>query len=245
MKRCTKCNQVYADDNLNFCLTDGAPLLVSYDSESTLVLSQPSFNTPSPISLPSQPQPPSRQGVSPLFAYLAVGLLALVIGGSLVFWLKSDSNTLPVTKNEGANTSSNKEQDLLRQQKEALQDEQASLEKERQRLADERDKLEAQKNKPVETTTYTSVDHPTARINFRSGSVQETISGVVATKRSYVLRAKSGQYLSASVNSSNGCVVFKGGSTSTSYTTTQGDNQLSLVNTCGGQASFSLTVYIR
>lgn len=245
MKRCTKCNQVYADDNLNFCLTDGASLLATYDSEPTLVLSQPSFNTPPPIGLPVQPQRPSRQGVSPIFAYLAVGLLALVVGGALVLWLKSDSSTLPIAKNEAANTSSNKEQDLLSQQKANLQDEQEALEKEKQKLEDERKKLEAQKTKPVETATHTSVDQPTARINFRPGSVQETISGVVATKRNYVLRATSGQYLSASVNSGNGCVVFSGGSTSTSYTTTKGDNRLSLVNTCSGQASFKLTVYIR
>lgn len=243
MKRCPKCNQVYADD-LSFCLTDGASLLATSDSEPTLVLSPPSF-TPSAISLPSQPQHPSRQGVSPMFAYLAIGLLALVVGGALVLWLKSDSNTSPIAKNEVTNTSSNKEQDLLSQQKANLQAEQVLLEKERQRLADERKKLEAQKTKPVETATYTAADQSTARINFHRGSAQETISGVVATERSYVLRAKSGQYLSASVNSGNGCVVFSGGSASTSYTTTKGDNRLSLVNTCGGQASFSLTVYIR
>lgn len=245
MKRCPTCNQVYADDSMSFCLTDGVSLLATYDSEPTLVLSPPSFNTPSAIGSPSQTQQPSRQGGIPMFAYLAVGLLALVIGVALVLWLKSDSSTLPIAKNEVANTSSTKEQDLLSQQKADLQNEQAALEKEKQRLADERKKLEAQKTKPVETVTYPSAVQPTERINFHRGSVQETISGVVANERSYVLRARSGQYLSASVNSSNGCVVFSGGSTSTTYTTIKGDNRLSLVNTCGGQASFSLTVYIR
>jgi hypothetical protein len=114
MKRCPKCNQVYADDNLNFCLTDGASLLATSDSEPTLVMSPPSFNTPSAIGSPSHPQQPSRQGVSPLFAYAAVGLLALLIGGGIVIWLKSDTtssssvanqNTMPSTVNSTSQNS--------------------------------------------------------------------------------------------------------------------------------------------
>lgn len=91
MKQCPKCNQVYADDNLNFCLTDGASLLATDDSEPTLVLFSPSLNTPSTISSPSQPRQPARQGVSPLFAYAAVGLLSLFIGGGIMMWFKSDA----------------------------------------------------------------------------------------------------------------------------------------------------------
>jgi len=105
MKRCPKCNQIYADDNLNFCLTDGASLLATYDSEPTLVLSPPSLNTPSTISSPSQPQQPLRQGVSPLFAYVAVGLLALLIGGRIVIWLKSDTKTSSSVTNQNTTPS--------------------------------------------------------------------------------------------------------------------------------------------
>ncbi len=100
MKQCSKCNQVYADDSLNFCLSDGAVLLPPYDSEPTLVLSPPLLNTPSAIGSPSQSQHHSRQGVSPLFAYAAVGLLALLIGGGIVVWLKSDPKTTASVTNQ-------------------------------------------------------------------------------------------------------------------------------------------------
>ena len=224
-------------------MSDGTPLALVFDAPEEVTVIKP-------FPFVQQPLQPSRQGVSPMFAYLAIGLFALLIGGAVVLWLKSDQSASTV-KSEVANMASNPnepksntEQDLLSQKKVNLQDEQALLEKEKQKLADERKKLEAQKNKPVETTS-TSVSQPTARINFRKGSVQETISGTVATERSFVLRAKSGQYLSASVGSGNGCVVFGNGSTSTSSTTIKGDNRLTLVNNCGGQTSFSLTVYIR
>lgn len=35
-----------------------------------------------------------RQGVNPLFAYLTVGLLALIVGGGIVWWMLSDSKGL-------------------------------------------------------------------------------------------------------------------------------------------------------
>lgn len=190
-----------------------------------------------------------------MFAYLSIALLALVVGGAVVLWVKSDSNVSPTAKNEIASTNSNttepspnKSQDLLTQQKANLQNEQDALEKEKQRLADERKKLEIQKNKSDQPQTYnqtSSQSYPTARIKFRRGSVEETVSGNIGSERSFVLYTLSGQYLSASVNSGNGCVVFANGSTSTTYTTSKGDSYLRLKNNCGGGASFSLTVYIR
>ncbi len=40
MKRCSRCDQTYVDDSLNFCLADGGPL-VSIDSEPTVVIPRP------------------------------------------------------------------------------------------------------------------------------------------------------------------------------------------------------------
>ena len=37
MKRCSKCNQFYSDESLNFCLSDGSPL-VEVNSEATVVI---------------------------------------------------------------------------------------------------------------------------------------------------------------------------------------------------------------
>lgn len=237
MKRCPQCQQTFSDENI-FCLSDGTPLALFFEVRDEATVIRPFPFVQSPVE-------PIRKGVNPIFAYLAIGLLALVAGGGIVLWLKSENKFSPSAKNEIANVVANKEPDFVSPQNANLQDEQAYIEKERQKLANERRKLEALKNKPVEPLTITSGKPPTARINFRKGSMQETISGSVGSERSFVLRTKSGQYLSASVSSNDGCVVFRGGSASTSYTTINGDNRLSLVNNCSGQASFSLTVYIR
>ena len=83
MKVCPQCNQSYLDETLNFCLTDGVPLsLSSYDGDVETVV------------LPSQSRRvlgnTNKRGVSPAFAYLAVGLLALIAGGAFVIWYKSN-----------------------------------------------------------------------------------------------------------------------------------------------------------
>ena len=93
MKRCPKCNQAYDEDDLNFCLNDGTPLLTTYDLERTVEWDPRQINTPSTISSPSRSQKPLRQGVSPLFAYGLISLLALLIGGGIVLWVKSNTNS--------------------------------------------------------------------------------------------------------------------------------------------------------
>jgi hypothetical protein len=247
MKRCPQCQQTFLDENL-YCLSDGTLLVPVFDApEETTVITTSPF-TP-------QSSQPVRQGVSSMFAYLSTALLALVVGGAVVLWVKSDSNVSPYAKNEVALTNSNaielspnKNQDLLSQQKANLQNEQESLEKEKQKLADERKKLEAQKNKSNEPMIYNQTspqNYPTARIKFRRGSVEETISGNIGSERSFVLNTLSGQYLSASVSSGNDCVVFANGSTNTSNTTSKGDSYLRLKNNCGGGTNFNLTVYVR
>jgi hypothetical protein len=98
---------------------------------------------------------------------------------------------------------------------------------------------------PERSVENDSTDPGTARINFRSGRVSETVSGLIATSRSFVLRTLRGQRLSASVNSEGDCVVFDDGSTFTEYSTSQGDNRLEIWNDCGAPAKFSLTVTVR
>lgn len=93
---------MYADDTLNFCLSDGAALIVPItNSEETVVMG----SRMSPVVFqPPTVSHPIRQGVNPSFAYFAIGLLALVAGGAIVAWLKSDStiptNTSSVTKTD-------------------------------------------------------------------------------------------------------------------------------------------------
>ena len=199
-----------------------------------------------PIRQSSRGQTFSSQAISnnvrktnPLL-YVILALLALIAGGGLVALLLFARSSK--TNNQVANVAANNQPDSVRQQQQDLLNQQTELDRERQRLEDERKKLELQKTKPVETTAP-SVDSP-ARISFRRGSVQETISGVVTHSKSYVLKAKGGQYLSASVTS-NGCAVFTTGSTSMNFVTASGDNWITVVNNCGGQATFNLTVDIR
>lgn len=288
MKRCPQCQQVFSDDNF-FCLSDGTPLPSPFDApdevtfvrntteEPTLVrhtIEEPTFvrNTTEEPTLiknaPFIPQIPqtaqaTRQGVSPVFAYAAIGLLVLLVisGAGILFLLlkpdASDTKNSTISKNDFANTFSNfpesnsikptpnRESDQANRQKANLEEQQASLEKEKQRLADERRKLDEQKNKSENTSTYTPADPPTARISFQRGASQATVSGAVSSQRSYVLAARSGQYLSASVSSGGGCVTFSNGSSATSYTTSSGDNRVTVVNRCGSQSSYKLTVSIR
>jgi hypothetical protein len=252
MKTCPSCHRTYSDDTLAFCLDDGSPLYVSYDSEATRVI--PADRLPPGATVASIPLPPqqphgqtfSSQAISntghrtnPLL-YVIIALLALIAGGGVVALLLFGRSSNP--NNQIANVAANNQPDPVRQQKQDLQNQQAELDRERQRLEDERKKLESQKTKPIETTGP-SVDTP-ARISFRRGSVQETIPGVVAHSKSYVLKAKAGQYLSATVTS-NGCAVFTAGSTSMNFVTASGDNWITVVNNCGSQTPFNLTVDIR
>lgn len=82
MKRCPNCNQSFSDENL-FCLSDGTPLVSDAPEVPTVISRSPFIQ---------QSIQPVRQGVNPLFAYLAIGFFALVAGGAVVAYLKSDSS---------------------------------------------------------------------------------------------------------------------------------------------------------
>jgi hypothetical protein len=250
MKTCPTCLRAYSDDTLAFCLEDGSRLSTTHDSEATQVI-PPGYVVPgatiASVSPPPQPRrtfsstaiPANARKTSPLL-YVVIALLALIAGGGLVTLLMLGRSSK--SNDQVANIAANNQSDSLRQQKQDIQNQQSELERERQRLEDERKKLDSQKTKSVETTTP-SVDSP-ARISFRRGRVQETISGLVVRNKSYVLKAKAGQYLSATITSS-GCVVFNTGATSMNFVTANGDNWITVVNNCGAQAPFNLTVDVR
>lgn len=86
----------------------------------------------------------AQKGVSPFFAYSLIAVTALILGGGLVFWLKSDLGTgLSVNADSTNSIKSDLGQPLGTNN--SLNAEKDALERERQRLADERRKLEAQK----------------------------------------------------------------------------------------------------
>ncbi len=72
MKRCSKCSQSYDDDNLNFCLADGAPLIPS-DSEATVVIPRPAQKNKGRLVL--------WLGL----AVLAIGVGAIVLAAALIY----------------------------------------------------------------------------------------------------------------------------------------------------------------
>ena len=85
------------------------------------------------------------------------------------------------------------------------------------------------------------------RIRFARGRTSTSVSGTLGSigERDFVLRAYAGQYLSANVSSSGGCVKFSTISTSAGFTTEDGDNWLKLMNMCRRRASYTMTVSIR
>lgn len=85
------------------------------------------------------------------------------------------------------------------------------------------------------------------RIRFARGRTSASVSSTIdgTAQRKYVLAARGGQYLSATVSSRNGCVVLGNQATSTSYETDSGDNVIDLFNNCRSATSFTLTVSIR
>ncbi len=99
MKRCSQCHQTYLDDDLNFCLSDGTPLVSVSDSSSEKTLIRPS-------PFIQQTAQPAKQGVSPIFAYSLFALLALMVGGGIVFLLRPGNEVSSVSPTKIENSPS-------------------------------------------------------------------------------------------------------------------------------------------
>jgi hypothetical protein len=110
MKVCPKCNSTYSDETLNFCLTDGVPLVVEEVLDEHLsresawhqaeTLLDPRFSAPSSRQTAINPSSPTlelgtttaqhlpyRKSNTALFALLGVALAVVLAGGG--FWLFS------------------------------------------------------------------------------------------------------------------------------------------------------------
>lgn len=82
MKRCPQCQRIYADESLNFCLSDGTALATAENlSEPTIVMGS------------KQASPDSRpRAASSFLPYVLIGILALIAGGAVVAIYFSRSN---------------------------------------------------------------------------------------------------------------------------------------------------------
>ena len=94
--------------------------------------------------------------------------------------------------------------------------------------------------------TLSTASFAQIRIRFARGRTSATMTGSIAGggTREYVAGARNGQTFSGNVSSRNGCVKFAGGSTSSSFTTDNGNNFFSLTNYCNRATTFVLTVSI-
>jgi len=143
MKRCSQCGTTYPDTNadLQFCLLDGTSLVFIPDSPVEEAITRP---------LPDvrQTLQSERQGSSSsLFVYLTIGLLALMVGGAIVYWIKAvdkpEDNKTTANSTKAEINSENKE---LNGQKAGSQNEPAESEKEKQKSQEEREKPDSKKN---------------------------------------------------------------------------------------------------
>jgi len=104
MKQCPKCRQTY-DDELNFCLSDGASLLALGDSEETTIRPFPISNLAQTVQLPV----PSQTAVTPQpnkqrLLYGLVIVLAVLAAGSAValFYERSRVDSKPPNNNQSS-----------------------------------------------------------------------------------------------------------------------------------------------
>jgi xanthosine utilization system XapX-like protein len=146
MKRCSQCGTTYADTNadLQFCLLDGTQLAFIPDLPTKEAVTQ---------SLPDVRQTLQSESKrsSPLLAYLTIGLLSLLVGGAIVFWIsrvnKAEDKNSSANSTKAEITGENKE---LNGQKAELQNEPA--EKEKQKLNETREKPDSKKNEALIVT---------------------------------------------------------------------------------------------
>lgn len=97
MKKCPTCNREYADDSLRFCLEDGSRLSGQSGPEATLVMPTRDTHPRNPTPAGASPsnvvaRPTNAKGI-----YLLITLVALLLGGGIVAFLKSSSSNPKTT----------------------------------------------------------------------------------------------------------------------------------------------------
>ncbi len=126
MKLCPKCGNVYTDDTLSFCLSDGNPLVDESSGEKTeqlpnlvidLKTKDESLNKTNQTNFPTEQTAirtinnDKKKGVSPIWIFATFGLLGIILIGGLGIWFvmsgNSNSNNAESNSTFGDNTVSN------------------------------------------------------------------------------------------------------------------------------------------
>lgn len=244
MKRCPQCYLTFSDEN-SFCLFDGTTLRALSDDqneEATLWSNRPQ-------------QPVDRRRgryFIPALSLIAV-LFLLLIGLTAYFFTTNKwAGFTDGMRTESSNASQSNtvsEPSFGTPPVETAQQEIERLESETRKLEEARKRLDEEKRKANQilqpTRTTSNIDEATTRIRFRRGSVEESVTGSIVTRRNFVLYTLWNQSLDATLQSNSNCVVFDGGSATISLLTEKGDTYLRIRNVCEGQVSFSLKVYVR
>ncbi len=225
MKNCPKCGQTFLDEYM-FCLSDGTPLdAPSMPPEDLTVIRKPARDS---------------MKTSTLVLFVLAGVLTLALGATIgilyAFWPRQTA------VEQGQRNRASESPSATQRQSEQAASPQPTILPERTPTPKKQD------SQPPERPSLppTDADDPgPTRISFRAGRVSETVTGTVSNFRSYVLYARDGQTLTASIRSDDDCATFDGGSTRISYPTGAGDNPIPLVNNCDRHARFTLTVSIR
>lgn len=227
MKSCPQCGRSFPDE-YSFCLSDGTtlnPEPARVDEEATVV----------------RPQTRDRIKTSTILLFTLAVILTLTLGATIgvlyVFWPRQQ--TAQQSQSEKASPTPTV----------TPQEPQSTPTPERT-IQPRRTPAPSLQNtptppRPLGDGPELASDPGVTRISFRPGRASDTVSGSVVKNRAYVLYAKNGQNLTATVRSNAGCVTFDGGSPRITYSTKEGDNALTLVNNCGEPRPFRLTVRIR
>lgn len=255
MRQCPKCTAVYLDETLAFCLEDGTRLTdtrqadtpTAVYAETELVTSvRPGGIAADPRFMESQvtrvgslaTSPPTKSNKSGLMlAFAAMGAVVLCgLAGIIGFTVYKNSGGIVADKGpSGPNVNASAPA------------------------------IPTPTGKPTSTPTPTATptstpsatpastpkperaSYPsTVRLKFARGAYATSYSGEInpGDTRSVVLACLSGQTLSASISGGESCVSIRGGGSSTRFTTSSGDNYVSVSNSCSTVVRFSISITV-
>src|SRR5215207_593353 len=188
MKICPQCRRSYADE-LSYCLSDGTPLA----DEPTLEPEEPTVVRPTPVR-----REKTKTGLIVLSVLAVILTLALgaTIGILYVFWPRQQVAQQTPANGASASPSSTpqKSPPATPSPTSTRPTTPTPAATETPDSSSAEDESEPDSDRP---------DPPTSRISFRRGRSDETLSGTIGRRRSFVLYARGGQTLKATVRSDN------------------------------------------
>jgi hypothetical protein len=233
-------------DNMRYCTSCGRKL--DAPEQATQVLGGPAPQTtpysPNPATQPIVRKKKGGALKAVVVVFVSLGVIAaVVIVAGVMFWKFSQRQSVTVTANL-ANRPSNVADVNINS---ITNDTNAMIDnamKEFQKAANDA-LAAANKASNVAISAGKPLDGSTTRINFRPGATSATAVGTVDEEATFVLRAKEGQTLTGRITSPGGCIRFEDEGATTTMEMDDGDNDITLVNSCGKPTSMVLSVSIK